>query len=119
MTVVRYLHLVAMAFFVGGQLFLVAAVVPSFRSRPDREPLRAAVRLGALGAIAVLIGTGVALASRSDQWGNGTLHVKLALVPVVAALVVWHMRRPQLHALEGLVFIGSLAIVWLGASLAH
>jgi uncharacterized membrane protein len=122
MTVVRYLHLVAMAFFVGGQLFLVAAVVPSFRSRPDREPLREIARRfgwGTLAAIAVLVGTGVALASGFDQWGNGTLHVKLALVPVVAALVVWHMRRPQLHALEGLVFIGSLAIVWLGASLAH
>ena len=122
MTIVRYLHLVAMAFFVGGQLFLAAAVVPSFRSRPDREPLREIARRfgwGTLAAIAVLVGTGVALASRFDQWGTGTLHVKLALVAVVAALVVWHMRRPQLHALEGLVFIGSLAIVWLGASLAH
>jgi hypothetical protein len=29
------------------------------------------------------------------------------------------MRRPQLHALEGGIFIGSLAIVWLGVSLAH
>jgi hypothetical protein len=28
---VRYLHLLAMAFFVGAQLFLVAAVAPSFR----------------------------------------------------------------------------------------
>jgi hypothetical protein len=28
-------------------------------------------------------------------------------------------RRPQAHALEGAIFVGSLAIVWLGASLAH
>jgi hypothetical protein len=29
------------------------------------------------------------------------------------------MRRPQVHALEGVIFVGSLAIVWLGVSLAH
>jgi hypothetical protein len=65
-TLVRYLHLLAMAFFVGGQLFLVAA-----------------------------------------------------LVAEVAGLIVWHMRRPQMHALEGAPFPGLLAIAWLGVSLAH
>jgi uncharacterized membrane protein len=122
MTLVRYLHLLAMAFFVGGQLFLVVAVVPSLRPEGDRDRLRAIARRfgwGTLAAIAVLIGTGIPLASHFHQWESGTLHLKLALVFAVAALVVWHMRRPQLHALEGAIFIGSLAIVWLGVSLAH
>ena len=44
MTLVRYLHLLAMAFFVGGQLFLVAAVVPSLRAEADRERLRTIAR---------------------------------------------------------------------------
>jgi hypothetical protein len=26
---------------------------------------------------------------------------------------------PQVHALQGAIFVGSLAIVWLGVSLAH
>jgi uncharacterized membrane protein len=121
-TFVRYLHLLAMAFFVGGQLFLVAAVVPSLRADDDRDRLRAIARRfgwGTLAAITVLIGTGIPLASHFHQWGSGTLHVKLALVAAVAGLVVWHMRRPQVHALEGAIFVGSLAIVWLGVSLAH
>ena len=122
MTFVRYLHLLAMAFFVGGQLFLVAALVPSRRAEDDRGRLRAIARRfgwGTLAAITVLIGTGIPLASHFHQWENGTLHVKLALVAAVGALVVWHMRRPQMHALEGIIFVGSLAIVWLGVSLAH
>lgn len=122
MLLVRYLHLLAMAFFVGGQLFLVAAVVPSLRGEPDRERLRAIARRfgwGTLAAIAVLIGTGIPMASDFNRWDSSTLHLKLALVVAVAALVIWHMRRPAWHALEGATFVGSLAIVWLGVSLAH
>ena len=122
MTLIRYLHLLSMAFFVGGQLFLVVAVVPSLRPERDRDRLRAIARRfgwGTLAAIAVLIGTGIPMASHFHQWESGTLHVKLVLVATVAGLVIWHMRRPQLHALEGGIFIGSLAIVWLGVSLAH
>jgi uncharacterized membrane protein len=120
-TFVRYLHLLAMAFFVGGQLFLAAVVVPALRDA-DREGLRAIARrfgAGTLAAIAVLIATGIPLASHFHQWDDSTLHVKLALVAAVAVLVAWHVRRPQLHALEGAIFLGSLAIVWLGVLLAH
>jgi hypothetical protein len=34
-------------------------------------------------------------------------------------LVVVHMRRPGDHWMEGLIFVGSLAVVWLGVALAH
>jgi uncharacterized membrane protein len=119
---VRWLHVLAMAFFVGGQLFLAAVVVPVERRNPDRERLRAVARrfgYGTLAAIAVLLGTGAAMASHFGLWDEGTLQLKLALVAVVAVLVVWHMVRPAMHALEGAIFIGSLAIVWLGLRLAH
>jgi uncharacterized membrane protein len=121
-TAVRWLHLLAMAFFVGGQLFLAVAVVPVERRTPDRERLRAIARRfgwGTLVAIGVLLATGAAMASHYHRWGDSTLHVKLGLVALVAVLVVWHMRRPAQHVLEGLVFLVSLAIVWLGLVLAH
>lgn len=119
---VRWLHLLAMAFFVGGQLFLAAVVVPVERRNPDRERLRAIARrfgYGTLGAIAVLLATGAAMAWHFHLWDDGTLQLKLGLVAVVALMVLWHMRRPAMHALEGGVFLGSLAIVWLGLRLAH
>lgn len=119
---VRWLHLLAMAFFVGGQILLVVAVVPVERRAPDRDRLRAIARrfgYGTLAAIGVLLATGAAMASRFESWGDSTLHVKLALVALVAALVVWHIRRPTMHVLEAAVFLISLAIVWLGLSLGH
>ena len=67
----------------------------------------------------MLIVTGSALASRGDRWSSGTLQVKLALVATVTGLIVWHLRRPTAHAIEGLIFLVSLAIVWLGLALAH
>jgi uncharacterized membrane protein len=119
---IRWLHVLAMAFFVGGQLFLAVAVVPVERRAPSRERLRAVARrfgYGTLVAIAILIATGAAMASHYDLWGDSTLQVKLGLVALVAVLVVWHMRRPAQHVLEAAVFLVSLAIVWLGLVLAH
>jgi uncharacterized membrane protein len=118
----RWMHVLAMAFFVGGQLVLAVAVVPVERRAPDRERLRGVARrfgYGTLVAIAVLLATGGAMASHFHRWGDATLQVKLGLVALVAVLVVWHMRRPALHALEAAVFVVSLVIVWLGLALAH
>ena len=85
--VVRYLHLLAMAVFVGGQLVLAVAVVPGLRVR-DREGLRAVARRfgwASLGrARSVLAATGAAMA----DWDRGLLHVKLALVALTVVLIV-------------------------------
>ena len=119
---IRWLHVLAMAFFVGGQLLLAAAVVPVERRSPDRERLRAIARRfgwGTLIAIGVLLATGSAMASHEHLWGVEKLQVKLGCVALVAVLVVWHMRRPAMHVLEGAIFLVSLVIVWLGLTLAH
>jgi len=131
---VVWLHLLGMAFFVGGQLMLAAVVVPAVRGERDR--LLAAVRrfgVGALVALVVLIGTGVALASHEHRWGSSTLQVKLGLIALVVALIAAHARWPAVrdagrraaarariwrHLLELAIFLVSLAIVWLGVVLA-
>jgi uncharacterized membrane protein len=120
-TLIRWLHLLSMAFFVGGQLMLAAVVVPAVR-RDDKAPIRTVARrfgVGSLVAIAVLVITGSLMASHYHDWGDGDLHVKLGLVVLVGLLIGWHARRPELHALEGLIFLASLAIVWLGIAIAH
>ena len=118
---VRWLHVLAMALFVGGQLFLVVVAIPALRGA-DREQVRAVARRfgwASLGALGVLIATGSALAGHDHRWSSGTLHVKLGLVAGVALLITWHARRPGAHAIEAVVFLVSLAIVWLGLALAH
>jgi uncharacterized membrane protein len=117
----RWLHMLAMALFVGGQLVLVVAVIPALR-HSDRAALRAIARRfgwASLAALGVLIATGSALAAHGGLWGSSTLHVKLALVVTVAGLIAWHLRRPAAHVIEGLILLASLAIVWLGLALAH
>jgi putative copper export protein len=117
---IRWLHLLAMAFFVGGQLFLAACVVPVVRG--DRPRIQAVARRfgwGALVALAVLLATGSAMASHYGDWSRGTLQIKLALVALIGVLVVVHMRRPGDHWMERMIFVASLAVVWLGVALAH
>jgi uncharacterized membrane protein len=118
---VLYLHLLAMAFFVGGQLVFAIAVVPVERAAPDRERMRAIARrfgYGSLCALGVLVATGWSMAAHQDLFGDSTLQVKLGLVGLVVALSLLHLRRPRLHALQAAILIASLVIVWLGVDLA-
>jgi uncharacterized membrane protein len=117
---VLYLHLLAMAFFVGGQLVVATALVPVERRNPDPERLRAVARRfgwGSVAALVVLLATGTAMASHYDLWDSGAMQAKLGVVGVVLVLTAAHLRWPRLHAIQGAVFLASLAIVWLGLEL--
>jgi uncharacterized membrane protein len=120
---VLYLHLLAMAFFVGGQLVFGIAVVPILRGDPDpeRTRMRAVARrfgYGSLAALGVLLVTGWAMASHYGLWGSSALQWKLALVGLVIGLTLLHLRYPKLHALQAAILLASLVIVWFGLELA-
>lgn len=118
---VLYLHLLAMAFFVGGQLLLAVGVVPVERANPDPERMRAIARrfgVGSAVALGVLLATGIAMAAHFGLWSSGTLQTKLGLVGAVIALTLVHLRYPRAHALQAVIFLLTLAIVWLGVDLA-
>lgn len=119
---VHYLHLLAMAFFVGGQLVVAVAVLPVERVAEDRERLRGIARrfgAGSLVALVVLAATGSAMAAHEHLWAVGTLQLKLALVGAVIALTSLHLVWPRAHVLAALILLVSLAIVWFGLQLAH
>src|SRR5215212_5023868 len=110
---VRWLHLLAMAFFVGGQLFLAAVVVPVERRAADPQRLRAVARrfgYGTVFALAVLLATGAAMASHYNRWSEGALQLKLALVALVAGLLMWHTRRRPLEPSEGHLVVFTVVL---------
>lgn len=119
---ILYLHLLAMAFFVGGQLVFGIAVVPILRGDPDpeRTRMRAVARrfgYGSLVALGVLLLTGWAMASHYGLWDSSTLQWKLGLVALVIGLTLLHLRYPKLHALQAAILLASLVVVWLGLEL--
>lgn len=119
---VLFVHVLSMAFFVGGQFVLAAAVVPVNRHRPDPDRMRAMARrfgIGSAVALLLLLASGIAMASHFKMWQSGTLHLKLAFVALVLILTAVHMRYPRLHALQGVILVASLVIVWLGLDLTR
>ncbi len=118
---VLYVHLLAMAFFLGGQLVIGLALVPVERTNPDKERLRAVARrfgIGSAIALAVLLATGIAMADHYSLWGSDTLRLKLTLVGALILLTLAHLRYPRAHVLQGAILLVTLVVVWLGVDIA-
>jgi putative copper export protein len=119
-TFLRFLHIVALVFFVGGQLMLVVAVTPAVR--PHEAAMRGvAIRfaVGSAVALAVLIATGIAMASHFALWDNPTLHAKLGLFVLIFVLVGLHAVSPKSRALSYGTLAVSLGVIWLGVKLTY
>ena len=121
-TVIRFLHVLAMAFFVGGQLVLAIAVVPALRGRVEDTAMRAVARrfgIASAAALVVLILTGAAMAGHLSRWSDPTLQAKLALLVLIGVLLALHVVTPYTRAVSLSVLATSLLIVWLGIRLTH
>lgn len=128
-TIRLFLHILAAAVWVGGQVAM-AGLVPSLRRRGDDAP-RVAARAFAVRVawpalfIAVITGMWnvfeVDMASAETPY-HMTLGVKVLLV-VAVALSAWvhgiTSKRPVLAATGALSALGSLVILFLGALLGH
>lgn len=121
-TLVRFLHILAIVFFVGGQLLLVAAVAPAIRRYGDDRAMRAIARrfgIGSIGALAVAVTTGVLMASHFALWESQVLRAKLLVLVLVGVLTGLHIVTPRSRTLSYAVAIGSLAVLWLGVKLTY
>jgi putative copper export protein len=118
--VVTAIHLLAMAFFIGGQIVLVASV-SILKGTDQMIPFARRFALGSLIAVVIAILTGTELASHFDLWSSPALHAKLGLLVVVTGLIVWHMQPSgkERHWLHPLIGVLSLTIFVLGVSLGH
>lgn len=121
-TLVRYGHIVAITFFVGGQLLLVAAVAPALRRSGDEATMRVIARrfgIGSVVALALAIATGVALASHFSLWDSNILQVKLMVLVLVAVLTGLHIASPKSRAVSYGVVAASLLVLWFGVKLTY
>jgi uncharacterized membrane protein len=121
-TVVRFLHLTGIIFFVGGQLLLLVAVTPVLRGGDGDVAMRSVARrfgFASLVALAVIIATGVAMASHLDAWDRPLLQAKLAVLVLVGVLTALHIASARTRVVSVALVAASLLVVWLGVRLAH
>ena len=119
--VLRFIHLVAAAVWVGGLLTLGALVPAVRRNGGSIEVLRGMARqFGRLSwaAMGVSVITGVWQVERLDiDWSTGSLSRKLALVGAAIGLAALHQfttkrTSPALRgAIQGVILLLSLGIV--------
>jgi uncharacterized membrane protein len=125
--IILWLHLLAMALFVGGQLFIALAVVPVYRAQGGSDstahdwmvPVARRYGWASLGALAILLATGIAMASQYSLWDDTAMNVKLGLVGLAIGLTVVHVfvAKGANHVLHALILLTSLAIVLVATTL--
>lgn len=118
-----FLHVVAMAFFLGGQIMLAFTVVPVMRAEPAQperiKEIAQRFGIGSLIALAALLFTGMLMASHFMLWDYGPFQVKMALVIATIVAVLLHMTRGNNHILMAITFLLTLATVYAGVNLTH
>lgn len=115
-----FLHLVAMAFFVGGQLMLAAVVVPVVRGGDNPDAMKAVARrfgIGSAVAIGVLILSGLIMASHYNLWSVPEFHIKMTLFLAVLVALALHIKFSNSHVLMAVTFLLTLGVVWTGIML--
>ncbi len=125
--VVLWIHLLAMALFVGGQLFIGIAVVPTYIAQGGQDgpahewmqPIARRFGWASLGALAVAFVTGSMMASHFELWSDSAMSAKLGLVVVAIALTCVHVFvvHGSNRLLQTLILLDSLAIVLVATAL--
>ena len=121
-TLIRFLHVVGIVFFVGGQLVLLAAVTPVLRRSGDDTLMRAIARrfgIGSAAALGVIVATGVAMASHLGAWDRPVLQAKLAVLVLIGVLTALHIASSTTRAVSIALVVSSLLVVWLGVKLSY
>lgn len=119
-TVVRFLHVLGIVLFLGGQLAVALAVAPVLRGNEDA--MRAIARrfgIASVASLAVIIASGVGLASHFDRWDDPMLHLKIGLLVLVFVLIGMHVLTPYTRAVSLMVLLTTLLISWFGVNLSH
>ena len=115
-----FLHLVAMAFFLGGQLMLAAVVVPVVRSDGDPVAMKAVARrygVGSAVAIVVLIISGVVMAAHYNLWSTPEFHLKMGLFIALLVALGLHIKFSDSNFLRAAILLLTLGVVWAGIAL--